>query len=118
MTGLIHQHKAFWKALIRAGIFERSLRRLCFLTLSSVGSRNLHETSRQGHVRIPHFVPPTPSVFSSLVCSEQPQPFKGLHAGGVDSHRYVRLLVRLHPEPLLQRSHEEDDEGPGRLTEG
>lgn len=50
--------------------------------------------------------------------SEQPQPFKGLHAGGVDSHWYGWLLVCLHPEPLLQRSHEEDDERPGRLTEG
>lgn len=58
------------------------------------------------------------SVFSSLLFSEQPQPLKGLHAGGVDCYRYGWLLVCLHPEPLLQRSHEEDDERPGRLTEG
>lgn len=56
--------------------------------------------------------------FILLLYSEQPQPFKGLHAGGVDSHWYGWLLVCIYPEPLLQRPHEEDDERPGRFTEG
>ena len=50
--------------------------------------------------------------------SEQTQPPEGLHAGGFHSDRNGRLLVRLHPEPLLQGPHEEDDDWPGGPAEG
>ena len=59
----------------------------------------------------------TSLLFSPLSISEQTQPPEGLHAGRVDRHRHGWLLVRLHPEPLLQGPHEEDDERPGGPTE-
>lgn len=55
--------------------------------------------------------------FFSLPPSEQTQPPEGLHAGRVHRHWHGRLLVRLHPEPLLQGPHEEDGERPGGPAE-
>lgn len=61
---------------------------------------------------------PFPPAVSLLSCSDSSQPPQGLHAGGVHCHWRGRLLVRLHPESLLQGAHEEDDEGPGGSAQG
>lgn len=50
--------------------------------------------------------------------SDPSQPLERLHAGGVHCDWCGWLLVCLHPEPLLQGAHEEDDEGPGRPPPG
>ena len=57
------------------------------------------------------FLSLSPSLSPST--SEQTPPPEGLHAGGIHSDWSRWLLVCLHPEPLLEGPHEEDDGGPG-----